>query len=375
MTFNESSIRAALEAVIDPELDKSIVTLGLIEQIKLVDARAEITVSVGTDEPQDKRDALDRVIKEAVGSAAQMAGTELDGIEVVFARKVSLSAQSPGAPPPQEPVDESNPLPGVKHVIAVGAGKGGVGKSTATVSLALGLARAGARVGLLDGDIYGPSIPTMLGLDDAVPQVKGTTMVPFEAFGIKSISIGKLVESDKALIWRGPMAHGAFKQLALQTDWGELDYLLVDLPPGTGDVPLTLAQLLPLTGAVLVCTPQRVAQDDARRAARMFQQLEVEILGVIENMSSFTGDDGKEYDLFGKGGAEILARTMGLPFLGNLPIHPELRKNLDEGRPDRNFSENPALAEALDALATNLANRISIASLSDGASRPSLEIS
>ena len=169
------------------------------------------------------------------------------------------------------------------------------------------------------------------------------------------------------------MAHGAFKQLALQTDWGELDYLLVDLPPGTGDVPLTLAQLLPLTGAVLVCTPQRVAQDDARRAARMFQQLEVEILGVIENMSSFTGDDGREYDLFGKGGAEILARTMGLPFLGNLPIHPELRKNLDEGRPDRNFSESPALAEALDALATNLANRISIASLSDGASRPSLE--
>ena len=375
MTFNESGIRAALEAVIDPELDKSIVTLGLIEQIKLVDGQAEITVSVGTDEPQDKREALDRVIKEAVGSAAQMAGTTLRGIEVVFARKVSLSAQSPSAPPPPEPVDESNPLPGVKHVIAVGAGKGGVGKSTATVSLALGLARAGARVGLLDGDIYGPSIPTMLGLDDAVPQVKGTTMVPFEAFGIKSISIGKLVDPDKALIWRGPMAHGAFKQLALQTDWGELDYLLVDLPPGTGDVPLTLAQLLPLTGAVLICTPQRVAQDDARRAARMFQQLDVEILGVIENMSSFTGDDGKEYDLFGKGGAEILARTMGLPFLGNLPIHPELRKNLDEGRPDRNFSENPALAEALDALATNLANRISIASLSDGASRPSLEIS
>ena len=374
MTFNESSIRAALEAVIDPELDKSIVTLGLIEQIKLVDGQAEITVSVGTDEPQDKREALDRVIKEAVGSAAQMAGTTLRGIEVVFARKVSLSAQSPSAPQPSEPVDESNPLPGVKHVIAVGAGKGGVGKSTATVSLALGLARAGARVGLLDGDIYGPSIPTMLGLDDAVPQVKGTTMVPFESFGIKSISIGKLVDPDKALIWRGPMAHGAFKQLALQTDWGELDYLLVDLPPGTGDVPLTLAQLLPLTGAVLVCTPQRVAQDDARRAARMFQQLDVEILGVIENMSSFTGDDGKEYDLFGKGGAEILARTMGLPFLGNLPIHPELRKNLDEGRPDRNFTKNTALAEALDALATNLANRISIASLSDGASRPSLEI-
>ncbi len=374
MTFNEASIRAALEAVIDPELDKSIVTLGLIEQIKFENGHAEITVSVGTDEPQDKRDALDRVIKEAVGSAAEMAQATLAGIDVVFARKVSLSAQPTAAQAPPEPVDESNPLPGVKHVIAVGAGKGGVGKSTATVSLALGLARAGARVGLLDGDIYGPSIPTMLGLDDAVAQVKGTTMVPFEAFGIKAISIGKLVDPDKALIWRGPMAHGAFKQLALQTDWGELDYLLVDLPPGTGDVPLTLAQLLPLTGAVLVCTPQRVAQDDARRAARMFQQLEVEILGVIENMSSFTGDDGKEYDLFGRGGAEILARTMGLPFLGNLPIHPDLRKNLDDGRPDRNFSKNPALAKALDALATNLANRISIASLSDGTSRPSLEI-
>ena len=200
-------------------------------------------------------------------------------------------------------------------------------------------------------------------------------MLPFEAHGIKSVSIGKLVDPDKALIWRGPMAHGAFKQLALQTDWGELDYLLVDLPPGTGDVPLTLAQLLPLTGAVLVCTPQRVAQDDARRAARMFQQLEVEILGVIENMSAYTDPDGKVHDIFGEGGAEILAQTMGLPFLGRLPIHPSIRINLDEGAPDRCFNTDPGLTAALEGMANSLASRIEILEHAGDTSRPTLDIS
>ena len=171
------------------------------------------------------------------------------------------------------------------------------------------------------------------------------------------------------------MAHGAFKQLALQTDWGELDYLLVDLPPGTGDVPLTLAQLLPLTGAVLVCTPQRVAQDDARRAARMFQQLEVEILGVIENMSAYTDPDGKVHDIFGEGGAEILAQTMGLPFLGRLPIHPSIRINLDEGAPDRCFNTDPGLTAALDGMASSLASRIEILEHAGDTSRPTLDIS
>ena len=215
----------------------------------------------------------------------------------------------------------------------------------------------------------------MLGLDEEVVKVRGSTMIPFETHGIKSVSIGKLVDPDKALIWRGPMAHGAFKQLALQTDWGPLDYLLVDLPPGTGDVPLTLAQLLPLTGAVMVCTPQRVAQDDARRAARMFQQLEVEILGVIENMSSFTAEDGTVHDLFGEGGAEIMAQTMGLPFLGRLPIHPSIRINLDEGTPDQCFATDESLTRSLDGLASGLASRVSLLDHARGGTQPTLNIS
>jgi ATP-binding protein involved in chromosome partitioning len=199
-------------------------------------------------------------------------------------------------------------------------------------------------------------------------------LLPFEVHGIKAMSIGKLVEPDKALIWRGPMAHGAFKQLALQTEWDELDYLIVDLPPGTGDVPLTLAQLLPLTGAVVVCTPQQVAQDDARRAVRMFESLGVEILGIIENMSYFVGDDGKEYDLFGRGGAELLAKTMDLHYLGGIPITQNLRINSDRGTPIANW-DDPELAVALDAMVTQTASRISVVSIQGKFQMPTISVS
>ena len=365
MSIDEAGVRKALETIIDPQLGKGLITLGLVEQVEV--AADGIRVVITSEESDPTANApLERAITQAMVTLAELEGVALPPLEVSFARKVRLAEQSSSS--------TENPLPNVRHVIAVGAGKGGVGKSTSAVTLAIGLARTGARVGLLDGDIYGPSIPPMFGLDEEVINVRGTTMIPFEAFGVKTVSIGKLVDPDKALIWRGPMAHGAFKQLALQTDWGPLDYLLVDLPPGTGDVPLTLAQLLPLTGAVLVCTPQRVAQDDARRAARMFQQLEVEIIGLIENMSSFTGKDGTTYDIFGEGGAEILAQTMGLPFLGRLPIHPELRINLDAGTPDRCFSGDPLLAEALDGLANGLASRVALMEQAGGLDRPTLEI-
>ena len=366
MAIDEAGIRRTLETVIDPQLGKGLVTLGLVEQIEVRPNGVSLTLSTEAAEPEANQ-PLEDAIRQAMSAMAQLEGTSMPELEITFARKVRLAEQSSSS--------QENPLANVRHVIAVGAGKGGVGKSTSAVTLALGLARAGARVGLLDGDIYGPSIPTMLGLEDEAVKVRGSTMLPFEAHGIKSVSIGKLVDPDKALIWRGPMAHGAFKQLALQTDWGELDYLLVDLPPGTGDVPLTLAQLLPLTGAVLVCTPQRVAQDDARRAARMFQQLEVEILGVIENMSAYTDPDGKVHDIFGEGGAEILAQTMGLPFLGRLPIHPSIRINLDEGAPDRCFNTDPGLTAALDGMASSLASRIEILEHAGDTSRPTLDIS
>lgn len=266
-------------------------------------------------------------------------------------------------------------IPDIEHVIAVGAGKGGVGKSMLTVMLGIALARRGARVGILDGDIYGPSMPCMLGLTGARPSVRGSTLLPFEVtatFGtIKAISIGNLVETDKALIWRGPMAHGAFKQLALQTEWGALDYLLVDLPPGTGDVPLSLSQMLPLSGAVLACTPQAVAQDDARRAARMFEQLEVPILGLVENMSAYTDDSGTVHDLFGQGGAEALARTMSLPFLGAVPLHPTIRKQLDVGTPQSIF-DNESLAATFDEIATRMLE--SLDTTNANASAPTLNI-
>ncbi|MCA9273044.1 MAG: Mrp/NBP35 family ATP-binding protein [Phycisphaerales bacterium] len=270
-------------------------------------------------------------------------------------------------------------LPGVTNIIAVGAGKGGVGKSTVSVNLAVALARKGHAVGLMDGDIYGPSLPTLLGLAAHEMVVHERLIEPFYVHGIKAVTIGKMVDPEKPLIWRGPMAHGAFKQLTEQTNWGELDYLIIDLPPGTGDVPLTMAQSLQLAGAVIVCTPQRVAQDDAVRAARMFQQLGVDILGVVENMSEFIGDDGKHYDIFGKGGAETMAQRLGLPYLGDIPITMALRANSDAGNPSANFDPKTAggeaLPRALTKLAENLENQLSLAAMRSGRSKPKLTIS
>ncbi len=286
-----------------------------------------------------------------------------------------LAPSNRPAPGPSGPAG----LPGIKHVIAVGAGKGGVGKSTVSLNLAVGLARRGHAVGLLDGDIYGPSMPTMLGLESHEAMTMRGMLQPFYVHGIKCMTIGKLVPADKPLIWRGPMAHGAFKQLTDQTEWGELDYLIIDLPPGTGDVSLTMAQTMRLSGAVVVCTPQKVAQDDAVRAARMFQQLQIDVLGVVENMSYFVGDDGKVYDLFGRGGAEVMAQRLNLPFLGSIPITMSLRVNSDKGDPTSNFTgtdtAGKALREKLDTLVTNVENQVALAEMRRGNTRPVLTIS
>lgn len=256
----------------------------------------------------------------------------------------------------------ANLLPQVKNVIAIGAGKGGVGKSTISVNVAVALARAGQRVGLMDGDIYGPSMPTMLGIRGVPPQLEAGRLVPVNVHGIHAVTIGQLVEADKPLIWRGPMAHGAFKQLLVdQTTWPELDYLIVDLPPGTGDVPLSLCQLLPLRGAVVVATPQQVALDDCIRAVKMFQTLRTPVLGIVENMSYFVGPDGSISDIFGRGGAQRAAQELGLPFLGELPMFPELRVNSDAGAPTANFTGNPKLATALTAIAANLQKQVELA--------------
>ena len=256
-----------------------------------------------------------------------------------------------------------NPLPQVRNVIAVGAGKGGVGKSTIAVNLAVALAQMGHRTGLMDGDIYGPSMPTMLGIRGVTPEIKEGRLIPTFVHGIHAVTIGSLVEADKPLIWRGPMAHSAFKQLLVdQTQWPELDYLIVDLPPGTGDVPLSLCQLLPLKGAVIVATPQRVALDDAVRAVAMFRTLNTAVLGIVENMSYFVQLDGSVADIFGRGGAQTAAQKMGIPFLGELPMFPELRVNSDAGRPLANFEGPQQLKDCLATIAANVLAQVNLQS-------------
>ena len=342
MPLQESAIREALRSVEDPDLKRDLVTLGMVQSIEVDQQDIRVVIELTTPASPMK----DRIRTAATQAIAKAAGAASPSITIDFT-----------SPPPDQPRDV---LPKVRHVIAVGAGKGGVGKSTISTLLAIGLARAGAAVGLLDGDIYGPSLGTMLGLDDLDPMGKGNTLVPFDVHGIKSMTIAKLVDPEKPMIWRGPMAHKAFSQLLLQTDWGELDYLIVDLPPGTGDVPLSLAQALPLAGAVIVCTPQRVAQDDARRAVRMFGELGVPVVGLVENMSWFVTDEGVEYDLFGRGGAKQMAADMDLPFLGPLPLHIAMRQHADAGTPLANFQINDDITAAIDHLASELARRVAM---------------
>jgi ATP-binding protein involved in chromosome partitioning len=261
-------------------------------------------------------------------------------------------------------------LPGVKHVVAVASGKGGVGKSTVATNLALALAMHGRRVGLLDADIYGPSIPIMMGVQGIVdPQ---TTAFPLERHGIKLMSMGFLVKPETAMIWRGPMVHKYITGMLTQTPWGDLDYLVIDLPPGTGDAQLTLTQTAPLSGAVIVTTPQDVSLIDARKGLEMFRQVHVPVLGIIENMSYFIGEDGKRYEIFRHGGGKKLANEAGVPFLGDVPIDPKVAECGDGGEPIvRKYPDSPA-AKAYVQLAAVIT--ASIGSLGEQAALPGLEL-
>ncbi len=342
MALQREQVIAALRTVQDPEIFKDIVTLNMVKDVRIDGVDVVVDVELTT-----PACPLREVIERDVTAAVRRIGAR----DVT----VKLSAKTRGPAGPRK-----DALPQVKNIIAVGAGKGGVGKSTLALNIAVGLRREGATVGLMDGDIYGPSMPTLLGIKGTAPAVRGNKILPFHVHGIHAITIGALVEQEKPLIWRGPMAHGAFKQLLVDnTEWPELDYLIVDLPPGTGDVPLTLCQLLPLTGAVIVATPQQVALDDAVRAVRMFQQLEAPILGLIENMSYFVGPDGQEHDIFGRGGTVQAAQRLGLPYLGAVPMFIELRVNSDAGNPNANFEGDPRLRDALQNVVRNLAGEVS----------------
>jgi ATP-binding protein involved in chromosome partitioning len=400
MPLTKDVVTEALKGVPGPVPGSSLAEGGYLRHIAACDTYATIKLQLPSGAAPEDFERAAGAAHRAVLAKANQGGYPVDSFLVEFVDeadkvvnriKFGKPAPQPGAPQPApghtpigglrqpSPQGAAGPLPGVRYVVAVGAGKGGVGKSTVALNLAVGLARKGHAVGLLDGDIYGPSMPTMLGLETHETVVHQGMLQPFYVHGVKAMTIGKLVEPDKPLIWRGPMAHGAFKQLTEQTNWGELDYLIIDLPPGTGDVSLTMAQLLKLTGAVIVCTPQKVAQDDASRAARMFQQLQIEVLGVVENMSVFVGDDGKAYDIFGKGGAEQMAARMNLPFLGAIPITMALRANSDKGDPTANFNgkdrAGQELSRALIGLVTAVEGQVSMAAIKQGQSKPTLSIS
>lgn len=272
----------------------------------------------------------------------------------------------------ESPVPKENPIPGVKHVLAVSSGKGGVGKSTVTANLSVALALTGARVGLMDADIYGPNIPTMMGVTQAPEKVENK-IIPAEGHGVKVMSMGFFVPEETPVVWRGPMVHSAIQQFFRDVVWGELDYLLIDLPPGTGDVQLTLAQLVPLTGAITVTTPQEIALQDVRKGIVMFQKVNVPILGVIENMSFYVcGHCGERSEIFSHGGGEKAARKFDVPFLGGIPLDPEIRKGGDDGRPIVVADPSSPQAEAFKNITTTLVEHITQSSSSDQDKKPSI---
>ncbi len=356
-TLTKERIIDVLRTVQDPELHKDIVSLEMVKNVAVCDGHVRLNIELTTPACP---------LKDRIRGDVERAVRMLDGVQQV---NIEFSARVRSGPMRQAQ------LPGVKNIVAVGAGKGGVGKSTISVLAAVGLARAGAKVGLLDADVYGPSIPKMLGVESAKPMVdpERKLMIPIVAHDLKVMSIGFMLQPEQAVVWRGPMIHGTIKQFLDQVDWGELDYLIVDLPPGTGDVPLTLSQSIPMTGAVVVCTPQDVALLDAVRAARMYQQLNVDVLGIVENMSYFIAPDtGKEYDLFGKGGAERAAQRLNVPFLGAIPINVAIRVSGDRGHPAAVFDEDPqGVGRAVTSVVEALAGQISVKNLQQA---PPLEL-
>jgi len=339
----EDQILSALKQVQDPDLRKDIVSLGFIRNLKIDGGKVSFDLNLTTPACPVK----DQMRDEAVRLVKGLSGVQ--NVEVKMTSEVRSMPQ----------LDRSA-LKGVRNMVAVGSGKGGVGKSTIAVNIAASLAACGARVGLLDGDIYGPTTPIMLGLDSP-PKSVGSRMIPQEASGLKFISMGLLVKSDQPLIWRGPMAHKALQQCLFDVEWGELDYLIVDLPPGTGDVHLTLAQAVPLTGAVIVSTPQDVGLRISMKTLRMFQQTRVPILGIVENMSYYICPHCNSQDyIFGHGGGRRAAEQLGIPFLGEVPLDLAIRAQSDIGQPIVIAQPDAPSARTLREIAERVAAQVSI---------------
>jgi ATP-binding protein involved in chromosome partitioning len=349
MNFTEADIRKALSTVNDPDIQRDLVSLGMIKDITLSENKVAFTVVLTTPAcplkgkiEKDCREAVEKVVGKIVE------------IEIFMTSSVTSLR------------DNAPLLPGVKNIIAVASGKGGVGKSTVTSNLAVALAQAGAKVGLIDADIYGPSIPVMFNCEHEQPTVKQVNgkniIVPIEQYGVKLLSIGFLTPPESAVIWRGPMASSALKQFITDAEWGELDYLFIDLPPGTSDIHLTLVQTVPVTGAIIVTTPQKVALADAQKGLAMFKQpqINVPVLGVVENMAYFTPEElpNNKYYIFGKDGGLNLSEKFDVPFLGQIPLVQSIRESGDSGLPA--VMKDGITATAFTNLAETLARHIAI---------------
>jgi ATP-binding protein involved in chromosome partitioning len=341
----EQNVIEALRQIQDPDLHKDIVSLGFIKDLHIDGGEVSFRIVLTTPACPVKAE-METAARELVGA--------LPGVSSV---KVTMDAEVPKG----RGFGEKVAVEGVRNIIAVSSGKGGVGKSTIAVNVAVSLALNGARVGLMDADVYGPNVPIMLGASHARPEVEGNKLIPIEAYGVRLMSMAVLQPGDKPMIVRGPILHGLVKQFLSDVKWGELDYLIVDMPPGTGDVQLSLAQLVPVQGAVLVTTPQDVAIADVRRALRMFETVAVPVLGIVENMSYFIAPDtGTRYNIFGEGGGRKLADTYGVPFLGTVPLGIEVREGGDKGVPVVVSHPQSPQAQAFRQVAEEIARQVSI---------------
>jgi ATP-binding protein involved in chromosome partitioning len=338
------ALRKALGKVEDPELHKDLISMNMIRDLKVEGGRVSFTLMLTT----PACPLRDRIAADARAAVEAVPGVR----EVQIRMDASVPEGMPAGPAKNF----------ARNVVAVASGKGGVGKTTVAVNMAVYLAQKGSCVGLLDADIYGPNVPTMMGITE-LPAPKENRIIPASAYGVKVLSIGLMVQPGQPLAWRGPMLHSAIRQFLTDVEWGDLDYLIVDLPPGTGDVQISLAQLIHLSGGIIVTLPQKISQEDALRGLEMFRMLDVPILGVIENMSYWTGPDGKTVDLFGRGGGRALAEQAGVPFLGEIPIDPAVRIGGDGGKPVIIAAPESAVAVALREAAERSAARISVVAI------------
>ena len=345
---SDAAVLAVLKTVMDPDLHRSIVDLGFVKNLKIDGGSVRFDVDLTTPACPVK-DQLKEECRAKVAALPGVKSVDVNMTATVTGREFSGKAA----------------MPGVKNVIAVASGKGGVGKSTLSVNLALALAERGARVGIMDADVYGPSIPMMLGVQRRPKMNEQKKILPIEVFGLASMSMGYLSDDNTPVIWRGPMVSGLIQQFLNVVEWGGLDYLVIDLPPGTGDIQLTLCQQAPLAGAIIVTTPQDVSLLDARKGLKMFEQVNVPVLGIVENMSFFTcGHCGTRTEIFRHGGGQAEAQKLGVPFLGEIPLDPEVVLGGDEGQPIMLRNPKSAVAEAYRKVAGAMAAQLSIANAS-----------